>query len=102
MAAENACPSPVPIVTKAVEEFCQRWLSGLNPSLHLETAPDGEVRVRCQVHAGGAHRAVERQWQVGYDRIDVLRNRNRNRIFKVEFLFLLTGTGILKSQSGSG
>ena len=65
MAAENAyaCPSPVPIVTKAVEEFCQRWLSGLNPSLHLETAPDGGVRVRYQVHAGGAHRAAVRQWQ---------------------------------------
>ena len=63
MAAENVCPSPVLIAARAVEEFCQRWLSGLNPSLHLETAPDGEVRVRCQVHAGGAHRAVERQWQ---------------------------------------
>ena len=31
--------------------------------LHLETAPDGGVRVRYQVHAGGAHRAAVRQWQ---------------------------------------
>ena len=51
---------------------------------------------------------------LGYDRIEVLRNRNQNpifrasfrffstgtRIFKSQFQFLLTGTGILKCQSG--
>ena len=47
----------------AVEEFCQRWLSGLRPSLSLETAPDGEVRVSCQVHAGGARHADARRYQ---------------------------------------
>ena len=63
MATENVRPVPVLIAARAGEEFCQRWLSSLSPSLHLETAPDGEVRVSCQVHAGGPHRAVARHCQ---------------------------------------
>ena len=39
---------------------------------------------------------------LGDDRIDVLRNRNRNRISFIKFRFLLTGTGFLNFQSGSG
>ena len=39
---------------------------------------------------------------LGDDRIEVLRNRNRNRISCIEFRFLLTGTGFLNFQSGSG
>ena len=54
MATVNVRPAPVQIVVTTAEEFCQRWLSGLMPSLYIETAPDGEIRVRCQVHAGGA------------------------------------------------
>ena len=54
MTTVNVLPVPVTIAVKVVEEFYQRWLSGLMPSLILGTAPDGEVRVRCQVHAGGA------------------------------------------------
>ena len=63
MATVNVRPVPVQIAVTAVEEFCQRWLSGLMPSLYLETAPDGEIRVRCQVHAGGASHDVARRYQ---------------------------------------
>ena len=54
MTTVNVLPVPVTIAVKAVEEIYKRWLSGLMPSLFLETAPDGEGQVRCQVHAGGA------------------------------------------------
>ena len=63
MATVNVRPLQVQIAARAVEEFCQRWLAGLNPSLSLETAPDGEVRVSCQVHAGGARRAYAQRYQ---------------------------------------
>ena len=54
MTTVNVLPVPVTIAVKAVEEIYKLWLSALMPSLFLETAPDGEGRVRCQVHAGGA------------------------------------------------
>ena len=39
---------------------------------------------------------------LGDDQIEVLRSRNQTRISCIKFRFLLTGTGFLNFQSGSG
>ena len=46
------------------------------------------------------HHKLLGHFQVGDDRNEVLRNRNRNRISWTEFRFLSTGTGFSVFQSG--
>ena len=47
-------PLAISEAEKAMHEFCQQWLSGLQPCLSLETAPSGEIRVCSRVIAGDA------------------------------------------------
>ena len=75
MATVYVRPAPAQIVVTAAEEFCQRWLSGLMPSLYIETAPDGEIRVQCQVHAGGAGHDQGRRYQVRREGVENVRYR---------------------------
>ena len=59
----NSRPLAIIVAEKAMHEFCQQWLSGLQPSLSLETAPDGEIRVCCKVIAGDASHSAHHSAQ---------------------------------------
>lgn len=54
----NSRPLAIITAEKAMHDFCQQWFLGLQPSLSLETAPDGEILVHCKVIAGNASRTV--------------------------------------------
>ena len=45
-------PLALAVAEKAFREFQNQWLSGLQPSLSLETAPDGQIHVLFKVIAG--------------------------------------------------
>ena len=45
-------PLAICVAEKAMQEFCKQWLSGLQPSLSLETAPNGEISICSKVTAG--------------------------------------------------
>ena len=45
-------PLAISVAEKAMHEFCKQWFSGLQPSLSLETAADGQIRVCSRVIAG--------------------------------------------------
>ena len=56
-------PLALAVAEKAFREFQNQWLSGLQPSLSLETAPDGQIHVLFKVIAGagdatGQHEAA--------------------------------------------
>ena len=43
---------PLAVAEKAMREFRNQWLSGLQPVLSLETASDGQIHVLFKVVAG--------------------------------------------------
>ena len=45
-------PLAICVAEKAMQEFCKQWLSGLQPSLSLETDPNGEISICSKVTAG--------------------------------------------------
>ena len=45
-------PLAICVAEKAMQEFCKQWLSGLQPCLSLDTAPNGEISVCSKVTAG--------------------------------------------------
>ena len=56
-------PLALAVAEKAFREFQNQWLSGLQPSLSLETAPGGQIHVLFKVIAGagdvtGQHEAA--------------------------------------------
>ena len=53
---------PLAIAEKAMREFCNQWLSGLQPVISLETASDGQIHVLFKVVAGdvtGQHEGAQ-------------------------------------------
>ena len=48
------CPLPLglAVADKAMFNFCNQWLAGLQPQLVLETGPDGKILVSSRVVAG--------------------------------------------------
>ena len=49
--ATNPYPLPLAVTERAMHEFCNLWLAGLEPQLYLETSPDGNIHVRTGVAA---------------------------------------------------
>ena len=47
-------PLGLAVADKAIFNFSNQWLAGLQPRLLLETGPDGRIWVSCQVVAGDA------------------------------------------------
>jgi hypothetical protein len=45
-------PLALAVAEKAIREFSNQWLAGLQPQLSLETGPDGQVWVNSRVAAG--------------------------------------------------
>ena len=45
-------PLALAVAEKAIREFSNQWLAGLQPQLSLETGPDGQVWVSSRVAAG--------------------------------------------------
>ena len=52
MPMPTSSPLAISLAERAMHEFCNQWFSGLQPSLTLETAPDGSIRVSSRVIAG--------------------------------------------------
>ena len=46
-------PLALAVAEKAMREFCNQWLSGLQPILSLETASNGQIRVLSKVVVAG-------------------------------------------------
>ena len=45
-------PLALAVAEKAIREFSNQWLAGLQPQLSLETGPDGQILVNSRVAAG--------------------------------------------------
>jgi hypothetical protein len=45
-------PLALAVAEKAIREFSNQWLAGLQPQLSLETGPDGQIWVNSRVGAG--------------------------------------------------
>ena len=48
-------PHPLAVAERALREFCNLWVSGLQPLLYLDTSPNGQIRVRSKVEAQVLH-----------------------------------------------
>ena len=48
----HSIPLALAVAEKAIREFSNQWLAGLQPQLSLETAPDGQIWVNSRVAAG--------------------------------------------------
>ena len=48
-------PHPLAVAERALREFCNLWISGLQPLLYLDTSPNGQIRVRSKVEAQVLH-----------------------------------------------
>ena len=42
-------PHPLAVAERALREFCNLWVSGLQPLLYLDTSPNGQILVRSKV-----------------------------------------------------
>jgi hypothetical protein len=51
-AALRPLPLALAVAEKAIREFSNQWLAGLQPQLSLETGPDGQIWVHTRVAAG--------------------------------------------------